>query len=197
MSARGLITLKDVELRLVSELMKNSRRSDRELAQVLGVSQPTVSRTIAKLKQQGVIREFTMIPDLTQLGFKIMAVIFLKLEREDRPLSPKQLEEMFSDAQKLEKGNPRPFLLVETGIGLQHDMMVIALFHDYSEYTAYLRMIRAESSDVLPYFKSQNIDSFLINLEEKHYQPLTLSRLAMILQRTKEGKRWQVAPINK
>lgn len=30
--------MKDVELRLVSELMKNSRRSDRELAKTLGVS---------------------------------------------------------------------------------------------------------------------------------------------------------------
>ena len=197
MGARGLITLKDVELRLVSELMKNSRRSDRELAQVLGVSQPTVSKMIARLKKQGVIREFTMIPDLTQLGFRIMAVIFLKLEREDRPLSPKQLEEMFSDAKKLEKDNPRPFLLVQTGIGLHHDMMVIALFHDYTEYADYLRMIRTESSNVLPYFRSQNIDSFLINLEEKHYQPLTLSRLAMNLQRTEEERRWQIAPTNK
>jgi len=89
-------------------LMKNSRKSDRELAQAIGVSQPTVSRLIARLRKQGVIKEFTMIPDLTQLGFKIMAVIFLKLERNDRPLSPKQLEEMFSTAHKLEKDNPRP-----------------------------------------------------------------------------------------
>ena len=37
--------LKDVELKLFSELMKNSRRSDRELAKVIGVSQPTVTRT--------------------------------------------------------------------------------------------------------------------------------------------------------
>ncbi len=44
--------MKDVEFRLVSELMKNSRRSDRELARVLGISQPTVSRMLRKLKKE-------------------------------------------------------------------------------------------------------------------------------------------------
>jgi hypothetical protein len=40
---------KDIELRLISELMKNSRRSDRELAKTLNVSQPTVTRIRTKL----------------------------------------------------------------------------------------------------------------------------------------------------
>jgi DNA-binding Lrp family transcriptional regulator len=42
--------MKDVELRLISELMKNSRRSDKELAKVIGVSQPTVTRIRLKLQ---------------------------------------------------------------------------------------------------------------------------------------------------
>jgi len=36
-------------LRLLLELLKDSKRSDRELAKVLGVSQPTVSRTRSRL----------------------------------------------------------------------------------------------------------------------------------------------------
>lgn len=36
--------MKAVDSKLLYELMKNSRRSDRELAKVLGISQPTVSR---------------------------------------------------------------------------------------------------------------------------------------------------------
>jgi hypothetical protein len=40
--------LKDTELRLISELLKNSRRSDRELSRALGISQPTVSRMSAR-----------------------------------------------------------------------------------------------------------------------------------------------------
>jgi len=44
--------MKETELKLVSELMKNSRRSDRELARAMGVSQPTVSRMIRKLEKE-------------------------------------------------------------------------------------------------------------------------------------------------
>jgi transcriptional regulator with PAS, ATPase and Fis domain len=32
--------LKDIELKLISELMKNNRRSDRELARAIEISQP-------------------------------------------------------------------------------------------------------------------------------------------------------------
>jgi DNA-binding Lrp family transcriptional regulator len=49
--------MKDVELKLVSELMKNSRRSDRELAKAVGVSQPTVSRLVKRLEKDGLIKE--------------------------------------------------------------------------------------------------------------------------------------------
>jgi DNA-binding Lrp family transcriptional regulator len=34
------VFMKDVELKLISELMKDSRRSDRELAKAIGVSSP-------------------------------------------------------------------------------------------------------------------------------------------------------------
>ena len=52
--------VKDVELKLVSELIKNSRRSDRELARVLGLSQPTVGRMIKKLEKR---RNYTRVYD--------------------------------------------------------------------------------------------------------------------------------------
>ena len=68
--------MKDAELKLISELIKNSRRSDRELAKAIGVSQPTVSRLIKKLEKQGVICMYSMIPDLSKLNFEILALTF-------------------------------------------------------------------------------------------------------------------------
>ena len=49
----GKPRVKDTEVKLISELMKDSRRSDRELAKTIGVSQPTISRTIRKRNGYG------------------------------------------------------------------------------------------------------------------------------------------------
>jgi DNA-binding Lrp family transcriptional regulator len=45
-------TLKDVDLKILSELMKNSKASDRQLAKKIGVSQPTVTRRRARLERE-------------------------------------------------------------------------------------------------------------------------------------------------
>ena len=76
--------MKDTELKLVSELMKNSRRSDRELARLIGVSQPTVSRMIKNLEKEGIIQEYTMIPDMIKLGIEIVAITRVALEPPNR-----------------------------------------------------------------------------------------------------------------
>jgi len=72
-------SLKDTELKLVAELMKDSHRSDRELAKILNVSQPTVSRARARLEKEGFIREYTVIPDFVKLGFQIAAITLVKV----------------------------------------------------------------------------------------------------------------------
>ena len=69
--------LKDIDFKIIFELMKNSKISDRELAKKIGVSQPTVSRKRAKLEKEGLL-DYTAIPDLKKLGFQIMAFSFSK-----------------------------------------------------------------------------------------------------------------------
>ena len=46
--------MKDVELRVIRELIRDCRRSDRELAKPAGVSQPTVSRIRPRLEKEGI-----------------------------------------------------------------------------------------------------------------------------------------------
>ena len=82
--------MKDFELRLIAELMKNSRRSDRELATALRVSQPTVSRTIKKLEKEGYIKEYTMIPDFKKLGYEMIGITSLKVEENPRRIRENQ-----------------------------------------------------------------------------------------------------------
>jgi len=71
--------MKELELRLLSEIMRNSRRSDRDIAKAIEVSQPTISRIIKKLEKEGYIEEYTMIPNFHKLGYEILALTFVKL----------------------------------------------------------------------------------------------------------------------
>ncbi len=78
--------MKDIELNLICELVKNSRRSDRELAKLLGVSQPIVSRIRIKFEKESML-DYTTIPNLAKLGFGIMAIVFGKRDMTKHPES--------------------------------------------------------------------------------------------------------------
>jgi DNA-binding Lrp family transcriptional regulator len=183
--------MKDKELRLISELMKNSRRSDRELAKALGISQPTVSRLISRLQKEGVIKEYTMVPDFCKLGFNLIAFIMFKL----KPMSPEQFQEQRKAARELDSKEHRPYLLIMSGIGLGKDLVFISFHKDYGDYAAYMSdMKEAASSKMKAYMNAESIESFLIDLNNQdHYQPLTLSKLATHIQ-TKENNKKQKSP---
>lgn len=59
--------------------MKNCDRSDRELANALRVSQPMITRTKKKLVDEGIIREYTIVPDFSRLGHQLTGVTFIRL----------------------------------------------------------------------------------------------------------------------
>ena len=172
--------MKDVELKVVIELMKNSHRSDRELARAVGVSQPTLSRTRKKLEDHGMIKEYTIIPDYPQLGLTLMSMTFTKMKG---PLSNEILEDLKKRARNTISGYPSALILGNTGMGCNADYVAIAFHRDYSEYTEFM-------SDINEY-PNVNIDetkSFIIDLTEKdQMQPLSFSHLAGYLAKAKES----------
>jgi DNA-binding Lrp family transcriptional regulator len=168
--------MKDVELRLISELMKNSRRSDRELAKIIGVSQPTVSRMLKRLVGEGYIREFTIVPDFKKLGFQIMTIVLTKMKKD---IGPDIIQEVRRKVLEDEKRNPSPILLAKTGIGANSDRVVILLAEDYSTYSKYISMYRQ-----YPSIEVQDINSFIIDLkDETIFMPLSFSNLAAYLEK--------------
>jgi DNA-binding Lrp family transcriptional regulator len=163
--------VKDVELKLIYELTKNSRRSDRELARAIGTSQPTVSRVIKKLKKEGIIREYTMIPDFIKLGYKIMALTFCSLKE----LNPEEYEEVIA-AIKMDSGDEQlqKIIMFERGLGLESTGVVVSLHEDYSSYVEFIDKLKE-----YPFLEMSKPGSFLISLDDKvRYRPLTLSALA-------------------
>ena len=168
--------MKDVELRLISELMKNSRRSDRELAKIIGVSQPTVSRTLKRLVEEGYIREFTVVPDFEKLGFQIMTIVLVRMKKE---ISQDIVEELRRKVRENEKKNPSPILLQNTGIGASYDRVIILLAEDYSTHSKYINILKQ-----YPLIEVQEINSFIIDLKDKSsFMPLSFSYLAAYLER--------------
>jgi DNA-binding Lrp family transcriptional regulator len=167
--------MKDIEVRLVSELMKNSRRSDRELAKVLKVSQPTVSRTIKKLEKEGIIKEYAMIPDFKRLGYQIMAVTFFG---KPEPGTEKERADLRKAALEMERKTPQANLIVVNGMGLKKGRVAINLYQDYASYIEGLNIIRN-----LPHVDADDIESFLIDLnDEDNFRMLSMATAARHVQ---------------
>lgn len=176
---KGEESMKMVELKLISELMKNSRRSDRELAQAIGVSQPTVSRTIKRLEKEGYIREYTIIPDFQKLGYEIAALTFVKLRKD---LSEKEVEKAKKIAKNHLEKESLEIVMVEKGMGWGYDGVFVSLHKDY---TSYLKFKNRVSQDA--HLESSSIENFLISLGDvTHFRPLTFSPLAKHLLMMKE-----------
>jgi DNA-binding Lrp family transcriptional regulator len=165
--------MKDVELRLISELMKGSRRSDRELARTLKVSQPTVTRIRTRLEKEGIVKEYTMIPDFSKLGYKLLSFVFVRLRK---PLDEQEIEKSRGIARDSLKaaGAQYNVVMLERGIGMSYDGVFVNYHEDYASYTRFIGWLKQ-----FQFLEMTEIGSFLVNLEDHvRYRPLTLSLLA-------------------
>lgn len=163
--------MKAVEFKLISELMKNSRRSDRELAKVVGVSQPTISRMIKKLEKEGLIKEYTMLPDFRKLGYELFAITFIKF---NRMFTAEEVEKAKNETYSSFKDAPLEIVLVERGTGLGYHGVFISLHRNYTTYIEFREWIRKLISIDL-----SDVQTFLVSLaDEVHYRPLTFATLA-------------------
>jgi DNA-binding Lrp family transcriptional regulator len=167
--------LKDIELKLISELIKNSRRSDRELAKAIGISQPTVSRIRVRLEKQGII-DYSAVPDLAKLGFEIISVTLGKRDYQRQPEINVQKDRDFV------KGYPN-IIFTASGNGLGNDRILISIHRDYSDYSKFMQEMKNEWAGWA------ELDSFLISLTGKDVvQPLSLKPFADHLTKKEEPK---------
>ena len=173
-------SMKNIELRLISELMKNSRRSDRELARVLRVSQPTVTRVRTRLEKEGIIKEYTMIPDFVKLGYQIMGVSFGRL---DEPQTNGTTAESQKAVAETEQKHAYASLMAVRGNGLGKDAMFITLYKSYSEYVEALQAARQ-----IPHVTIDSLESFLVDLSDKNnYRTMTMAQIARHILSSEES----------
>jgi len=173
--------MKDTELRLIADLMKNSRRSDRELAKALGTSQPTVSRLIKKLENEGVIREYTMIPDFAKLGYTIMGATLLNVQE---PLIKEKFEEVRKTTIRTERTAPHAALLAINSTTTERNRLFISFYENYSEYVNAMSLARR-----IPFVNVNSMESLLADLhDETNYRVLSMSAIANHLLQRLERK---------
>jgi len=136
-------------MNLLCELIKNSRRSDRDLAKILGFSQPSVSR-LRKILEREAILQYTAIPDFSYLGFDLMVFTLYRMKEPSHPLREK--------AEKWLKEQPNVVFSSE-GQGMEADRVMISVHRNYADFSEFHQKFRRELG---PHFES--FKTFLVSL---------------------------------
>jgi len=137
-------------INLIFELIKNSKRSDRDLAKTLGVSQPTVTR-LRKTLEKEAIHQYTVIPNLSFLGFEIVALTFARSKELIHPLWEKG---------KTWSTKQPNVIYLTTGQGMGQDALMVSIHRDYGDFVKFYQDFRRDWTPVL-----QDFNTFLISVE--------------------------------
>ena len=151
---------------LLYELMKNSKRSDRELAKVVNVSQPTITRMRKNLEKMEYICEYTIVPAVEKLGFEITALTFLSTST--RPKDVKEMQKWISESRKI--------IFSSLGEGLNgKTLLLVSVHRDFTDFSEFTREVRGILG-----LKGASMESFLVSVKTdmiKHFSFKNLERV--------------------
>ena len=149
-------TIKKTDLKLLFEFVKNCKRSDREIAKIVGVSQPTITRKRAKLVETGLIRQFTAIPSLDKIGYEIAALTFTSTKTSNGG-NPKGLRDEERDwAEKQDE-----VVFAGSGLGMGMDGVIVSVHKNYTDYQKFLVELRTRWAEHI-----KNTQSFILSLRD-------------------------------
>jgi len=148
---------KNLPEKLLFELVKNSKRSDRELAKILKVSQPTITRARTKLEKEKFIRQYTVFPDFAKIGFELVAFSFTTL----KPSQSSDLEKMQKMRSEWAKDNPNIILEI-AGEGLGANNLMISIHKNYTDFASFIAKYRTDWANYL-----QDLKSFIISIPNR------------------------------
>jgi DNA-binding Lrp family transcriptional regulator len=164
--------LKSIDYAIVSELIKNSRLSDRQVAKMLGTSQPTVTRRRRELEKEGLL-DYTAVPDVKKLGFEILAITF-----GNRAAHPQYPELEIQKSKEFTERHPN-LIFVSSGMGLGSDRVAISVHKDYADYSNFKKEVSEEWKEIMTV-----TDSFVISLvSDSMLRNLTFKHLAELLKK--------------
>jgi len=160
--------VKDLPQKLLRELLKNSKQSDRELAKILNVSQPTISRARHKLEKSGMIEDYTVVPDFKKMGFGLLAINLAKIRAE--VLSSGMREKAKEFIEKFPNT-----IFASTGEGMGMNAVDIAFYRSFTEYHNRANLMRTEWKDII-----EDLQSFIVPIGEGEFKRFSLAYLGDI-----------------
>lgn len=162
--------MKPIDRRILFELMKNSRRSDRDLAKVLDVSQPTVTRKRASLEKE-LIESYTAIPKWSKLGYNLFVITLVKIKTEIASkgkydaVRKRGTEWLMNQPNVIMAGGCR-------GMGVESFM--ISIHKTYADFDEFMHNYRLELGDM-----AEDVQSVIVNLSGRELlKPLNVKYLA-------------------
>ena len=164
---------KDRMSRLLLEYLKDSSRSDRELAKVLGVSQPTISRMKRRLVEEGIVNHFSAIPDLAEMGYEIMAFSLVKFNMEQFvKFSGEDPMKIVERAKKWAHSYPC-VIFDSRARGMGVDSVTISVHKDYAAYQDFLTENKKKWGPLMA-----EVQYILVDLKGDINKPLSFKYLA-------------------
>jgi DNA-binding Lrp family transcriptional regulator len=166
--------IRDIDRRILQELIKNSKVSDRQLGKKLGISQATITRR-RKMLEREIIQDYTFIPNWSKLGYEIFAINLIKSKQA---LATK--EKYNATRKKGEEWLIRQANILMAG-GCQGpgvNAFNISVHRNYADFDDFIQRFKLEWGEAI-----DDIQTVLINLAGKQVlKPFNFKALSLIEQ---------------
>lgn len=116
-----------LDLGIIHELMRDSRKSFRDIAKKLGVAEGTIYNRVNKLRDGGVIKGFVLDLDYAKMGYDLTVLVGATLEGERDEL-----------VDALRKEHNITAIYDVTG---EYDAIIVARFRDPNEVNSFIKRL--------------------------------------------------------
>ncbi|MBS7620019.1 Lrp/AsnC family transcriptional regulator [Candidatus Bathyarchaeota archaeon] len=143
-----MFALDETDRKLLKELLKNSNRSQRELAKAIGVSTATVISHVQRLESSGVIKNYSVVLDHERLGYELTVITEITVSKG-------KLLEVEQEIAKI------PNVCAVYDVTGLTDAMVIAKFKNRTSLSDFTKKLLA-----MPYVERTNTHVVLTTIKE-------------------------------
>ncbi|AEC51513.1 hypothetical protein PNA2_0597 [Pyrococcus sp. NA2] len=137
--------LDKIDVQLVKILSENSRLTYRELAEILKTTRQRIARRMEKLKKMGIIKKFTIIPDIDKLGY-MYALVLVKSK------IPSDIDKVIAEISGIEHVKS-----IEKGVGRYNLVIRLLLPKDIKEAEGIINNFLQKIKD------AENVEVILIS----------------------------------